>query len=113
MLSRACSTATDLVITARIARETGLHLDTVRTWRNRFAGNRLAALSDRKRSGRPATARRTVLPPERRGRDAAPSAGRARTVVNPCPDATPVTITVFPRSPVSVSSSLALRRHSP
>ncbi|MFI6149967.1 helix-turn-helix domain-containing protein [Streptomyces sp. NPDC051109] len=38
---------------ARIARETGLHLDTVRTWRDRFAGNRLPALSDRKRSGRP------------------------------------------------------------
>ncbi|WP_445075243.1 IS630 family transposase [Streptomyces sp. SAS_267] len=40
---------------ARIARETGLHLDTVRTWRGRFAGNRLPALSDRKRSGRPAS----------------------------------------------------------
>ncbi|MEV0600319.1 helix-turn-helix domain-containing protein [Streptomyces sp. NPDC050315] len=40
---------------ARIARETGLHLDTVRTWRDRFAGNRLPALSDRKRSGRPAS----------------------------------------------------------
>jgi transposase len=39
---------------ARIARETGLHLDTVRTWRGRFAGHRLSALSDRKRSGRPA-----------------------------------------------------------
>ena len=40
---------------ARIARETGLHLDTVRTWRGRFAGNRLPALSDRKRSGRPSS----------------------------------------------------------
>ncbi|WGD39730.1 IS630 family transposase [Streptomyces cathayae] len=40
---------------ARIARETGLHLDTVRTWRGRFAEHRLPALSDRKRSGRPAT----------------------------------------------------------
>ncbi len=39
---------------ARIATGTGLHLDTVRTWRDRFAGNRLPALSDRKRSGRPA-----------------------------------------------------------
>lgn len=38
---------------ARIARETGLHVDTVRTWRGRFAGHRLSALSDRKRSGRP------------------------------------------------------------
>ncbi|WP_371666640.1 IS630 family transposase (plasmid) [Streptomyces sp. NBC_00289] len=40
---------------ARIARETRLHLDTVRTWRGRFAGHRLPALSDRKRSGRPAS----------------------------------------------------------
>jgi transposase len=39
---------------ARIARETGLHLDTVRTWRGRFAAHRLPALGDRKRSGRPA-----------------------------------------------------------
>jgi transposase len=38
---------------ARIARETGLHLDTVRTWRGRFAGHGLAGLSDRTRSGRP------------------------------------------------------------
>ncbi|MFF6852717.1 MULTISPECIES: helix-turn-helix domain-containing protein [Streptomyces] len=28
---------------ARIARETGLHLDTVRTWRNRFAALGLTA----------------------------------------------------------------------
>ena len=40
---------------ARIARESGLHLDTVRTWRGRFAEHRLSALSDRKRSGRPAS----------------------------------------------------------
>ncbi|GAB7102054.1 hypothetical protein JCM4814A_03680 [Streptomyces phaeofaciens JCM 4814] len=38
---------------ARIARETGLHLDTVRTWRGRFARHGLAGLSDRRRSGRP------------------------------------------------------------
>jgi transposase len=38
---------------ARIARETGLHLDTVRTWRGRFAGHGLGGLSDRARSGRP------------------------------------------------------------
>jgi transposase len=38
---------------ARIARETGLHLDTVRTWRNRFAGHGLRGLADRKRTGRP------------------------------------------------------------
>jgi transposase len=37
---------------ARIARETGLHLDTVRTWRGRFAERGLPGLRDRKRSGR-------------------------------------------------------------
>ena len=40
---------------ARVARETGLHADTVGTWRDRFAGHRLPALSDRKHSGRPAS----------------------------------------------------------
>ncbi|WP_246114090.1 IS630 family transposase [Streptomyces montanus] len=39
---------------ARIARETGMHLDTVRRWRSRFADGRIPALADRKRSGRPA-----------------------------------------------------------
>lgn len=39
---------------ARVARETGLHLDTVRTWRNRFADGGLSALANRRRSGRPA-----------------------------------------------------------
>ncbi|MGW7099645.1 helix-turn-helix domain-containing protein [Streptomyces sp. NPDC054883] len=39
---------------ARVARETGQHLDTVRTWRNRFADGGLPALADRRRSGRPA-----------------------------------------------------------
>ncbi|MFF9645905.1 helix-turn-helix domain-containing protein [Kitasatospora aureofaciens] len=38
---------------ARIARETGLHLDTVRTWRGRFAEHGLPGLTDRKRAGRP------------------------------------------------------------
>ncbi|WP_306193167.1 IS630 family transposase [Streptomyces sp. MK5] len=38
---------------ARIAAETCLHVDTVRTWRGRFAAGRLPALADRKRSGRP------------------------------------------------------------
>lgn len=38
---------------ARIARETGLHLDTVRRWRGRFADRGLGCLSDRDRSGRP------------------------------------------------------------
>ena len=38
---------------ARIARETGLHLDTVRCWRGRFAAHGLGGLRDRERSGRP------------------------------------------------------------
>ncbi|MEV5204295.1 helix-turn-helix domain-containing protein [Streptomyces sp. NPDC053720] len=37
---------------ARVARETGLHLDTVRTWRGRFAERGLPGLSDRKSLGR-------------------------------------------------------------
>ncbi|WP_377273742.1 helix-turn-helix domain-containing protein [Peterkaempfera sp. SMS 1(5)a] len=39
---------------ARIAAETHLHVDTVRTWRGRFADDGLPTLADRKRSGRPA-----------------------------------------------------------
>ncbi|WP_326570290.1 helix-turn-helix domain-containing protein [Actinacidiphila glaucinigra] len=38
---------------ARIAPETGLHLDTVRRWRGRFVEQRLAVLADRRRSGCP------------------------------------------------------------
>ncbi|MDX3054579.1 helix-turn-helix domain-containing protein [Streptomyces sp. NE06-03E] len=38
---------------ARIARETGLHLDTVRPWRSRFADQGLTGLADRERSGQP------------------------------------------------------------
>ncbi|MFG3098067.1 IS630 family transposase [Streptomyces sp. NPDC048202] len=38
---------------ARIARETGLHLDTVRRWRGRFAEQGLAGLTDRNRPDRP------------------------------------------------------------
>ncbi|MDX2516731.1 MULTISPECIES: helix-turn-helix domain-containing protein [Streptomyces] len=38
---------------ARIARETGLDLDTVRCWRGRFVEHGPAGLSDRERSGRP------------------------------------------------------------
>ncbi|WP_327129862.1 helix-turn-helix domain-containing protein [Streptomyces sp. NBC_01727] len=40
---------------ARIARETRLHLDTVRRWRYRFAEQGLAGLRDRQRSGRPSS----------------------------------------------------------
>ncbi|GGX27950.1 IS630 family transposase [Streptomyces noursei] len=38
---------------ARIAAETGLHVDTVRLWRGRFADEGIAGLADRRRSGRP------------------------------------------------------------
>ncbi|WP_405412510.1 helix-turn-helix domain-containing protein [Streptomyces decoyicus] len=38
---------------ARIAMQTRLHVDTVRTWRGRFAAGGLPALADRERSGRP------------------------------------------------------------
>ncbi|NYV75810.1 IS630 family transposase [Streptomyces sp. UH6] len=40
---------------ARIARETGLHLDTVRRWRGRFAAQGLPGLKDRQRCGHPAS----------------------------------------------------------
>ncbi|WP_254407539.1 helix-turn-helix domain-containing protein [Streptomyces sp. GMY02] len=39
---------------ARIAAETHPHMDTVRTWRGRFAHGGIPALADCKRSGRPA-----------------------------------------------------------
>ena len=38
---------------ARIAAQTRVHVDTVRTWRGRFAAGGLPALADRRRSGRP------------------------------------------------------------
>ena len=38
----------------QIAAQTGMHLDTVRLWRGRFATGGLAGLADRERSGRPA-----------------------------------------------------------
>ncbi|MET9694139.1 helix-turn-helix domain-containing protein [Streptomyces sp. NPDC006514] len=38
---------------AAIAAEMGVHPDTVRRWRGRFADQRLPGLADRKRSGRP------------------------------------------------------------
>ncbi|WP_307797758.1 helix-turn-helix domain-containing protein [Streptomyces laculatispora] len=42
----------------RIAARTQMHVDTVRTWRGRFAADGLPALADRKRSGRPPSFRR-------------------------------------------------------
>ncbi|WP_405668140.1 helix-turn-helix domain-containing protein [Streptomyces sp. NBC_01166] len=39
---------------AKIAADTRLHVDSVRTWRGRFAHGGIPALTDRRRSGRPA-----------------------------------------------------------
>ncbi|MFE7600628.1 helix-turn-helix domain-containing protein [Streptomyces sp. NPDC057494] len=39
---------------ARIAVDVGVHVDTVRTWRGRFADGSLPTLADRRPSGRPA-----------------------------------------------------------
>ncbi|PZS26878.1 MAG: IS630 family transposase [Pseudonocardiales bacterium] len=45
---------------AQIARDLGLHVDTVRTWRGRFAAQGLTGLTDRARSGRPPVFAATV-----------------------------------------------------
>jgi len=45
---------------AQIARDLGLHVDTVRTWRGRFAAQGLEGLTDRARSGRPPVFAATV-----------------------------------------------------
>ncbi|MFD7180589.1 helix-turn-helix domain-containing protein [Streptomyces sp. NPDC059904] len=61
---------------AAIARETGAHLDTVRTCRVRFAVGDLAALADRRRYGRP---RRFTLDAGLRGQGPGlPTASRDR-----------------------------------
>ena len=46
---------------AQIARDLGLHLDTVRTWRGRFATAGMKGLADRPRSGRPPVFSATVV----------------------------------------------------
>lgn len=46
---------------AQIARDLGLHLDTVRTWRGRFAAAGMKGLVDRPRSGRPPVFAATVV----------------------------------------------------
>ncbi len=45
---------------AQIARDLGLHVDTVRTWRGRFAAQGIEGLTDRARSGRPPVFAATV-----------------------------------------------------
>lgn len=46
---------------AQIARDLGVHLDTVRTWRGRFATEGMKGLADRPRSGRPPVFTATVV----------------------------------------------------
>ena len=45
---------------AQIARDLGLHVDTVRAWRGRFAAEGMTGLADRPRSGRPPVFAATV-----------------------------------------------------
>jgi len=54
------SAASDGRHNAQIARDLGLHVDTVRTWRGRFAAEGITGLADRPRSGRPAVFAATV-----------------------------------------------------
>lgn len=62
-VQRACIilTAADGGSNAQIARDLGLHVDTVRTWRGRFAAEGLKGLADRPRSGRPPVFAATVV----------------------------------------------------
>ena len=46
---------------AQIARDLSIHLDTVRTWRGRFAADAMKGLVDRPRSGRPPVFAATVV----------------------------------------------------
>ncbi|MGI8868269.1 MAG: IS630 family transposase [Mycobacteriales bacterium] len=61
-VQRACIVlaAADGQHNARIARDLGLHVDTVRTWRRRFATQGMKGLADRPRSGRPPVFAATV-----------------------------------------------------
>jgi transposase len=63
MVQRACIVlaAADRQDNAQIARDLGLHVDTVRTWRGRFAAEGMAGLADRPRSGRPPVFTATVV----------------------------------------------------
>lgn len=63
MVQRACIVlaAADGRYNAQIAREVGVHVDTVRTWRGRFATDGLKGLVDRPRSGRPPVFTATVV----------------------------------------------------
>jgi len=62
-VQRACIilAAADGQSNAQIARDLGLHVDTVRTWRGRFAAHGMKGLGDRPRSGRPPLFAATVV----------------------------------------------------
>jgi len=62
-VQRACIVlaAADGQLNAQIARAVGVHIDTVRTWRGRFAGEGMKGLADRPRSGRPPVFAATVV----------------------------------------------------
>ena len=62
-VQRACIilAAADGDSNAEIAREVGVHVDTVRTWRGRFAVGGMRGLADRPRSGRPPVFAATVV----------------------------------------------------
>ncbi len=53
--------AADGKYNAQIARDLGLHIDTVRTWRGRFAADGMKGLTDRPRSARPPVYSATVV----------------------------------------------------
>jgi transposase len=53
--------AADGVSNAQIAHDLGVHVDTVRTWRGRFAAEGLKGLADRRRSGLPPVFAATVV----------------------------------------------------
>lgn len=62
-VQRACIilAAADGQYNTQIARDLGVHLDTVRTWRGRFATDGMKGLADRPRSGRPPVFAATVV----------------------------------------------------
>jgi transposase len=62
-VQRACIivAAADGHSNAKIARDLGIHVDTVRTWRGRFAADGMNGLADRPRSGRPPVFAATVV----------------------------------------------------
>lgn len=62
-VQRACIilAAADGQYNAQIARDLGVHVDTVRTWRGRFAADGMKGLADRPRCGRPPVFAATIV----------------------------------------------------